>query len=262
VPGPALRCPAAGRLRPGWHGPGELNAGYDARPLWIAVPLANPGPPRRRWLEIGYPSLDRVTVFAPAAGAEPGERLATLGDLEPFDARPLPHRSLVVPLTVPSGESRLWLRVESAGTLTVPLTLWQPAAFLRHGQALYALLAAYFGLVGGLALFYLLLGLALRDGDFLVYALYALSLALGLAAQSGFGSEFLWPGQPWLSNLVLPVGMQAATGLGAWFVLRFPACAARAACTAWPCACWCSPVSASAFPPCCSGCPGPGPSSR
>ncbi|WP_051282893.1 diguanylate cyclase [Silanimonas lenta] len=205
----------------GWHGPGELNAGYDARPLWIAVPLANPGPPRRRWLEIGYPSLDRVTVFAPAVGAEPGERLATLGDLEPFDARPLPHRSLVVPLTVPTGESRLWLRVESAGTLTVPLTLWQPAAFLRHGQALYALLAAYFGLVGGLALFYFLLGLGLRDGDFLVYALHALSLALGLAAQSGFGSEFLWPSQPWLSNLLLPVGMQAATGLGAWFVLRF-----------------------------------------
>ncbi|GIX37229.1 MAG: hypothetical protein KatS3mg127_0468 [Silanimonas sp.] len=140
---------------------------------------------------------------------------------QPFDARPLPHRSLVVPLTVPAGESRLWLRVESAGTLTVPLTLWQPAAFLRHGQALYVLLAAYFGLVGGLALFYLLLGLALRDGDFLVYALYALSFALGLAAQNGFGSEFLWPGQPWLSNLLLPVGMQAATGLGAWFVLRF-----------------------------------------
>ncbi|MFN6998216.1 MAG: diguanylate cyclase, partial [Aquincola tertiaricarbonis] len=122
---------------------------------------------------------------------------------------------------VPSGPSELWLRVESEGTLTVPLALWQPAAFAAHGQSLYALLGAYFGLVAGLALFYLLLGTVLRDGDFLIYAVYALCIGLGLAAQNGFGSEFLWRGQPWVSNIALPVGMQAATGFGAWFVARF-----------------------------------------
>ena len=200
---------------------GELNAGYAAEAVWIAVPLRRAGAPAWRWLEIGYPSLDRVTVFAPVPNGAPTRALATVGDLEPFPARPLPNRGLVVPVLVPRGDSLLWVRVESVGTLTVPLALWRPEAFAAHSQDLYAGLAAYYGLLLGLAVFYLLLWIGLRDVAFLIYAAYGLSLGLGLAAQNGFGAQYLWPTAPWVSNLALPLGMLGTTGFGAWFVLRF-----------------------------------------
>ena len=200
---------------------GELNAGYSTRSVWVRVPLHREGVATRRWLEIGYPSLDRVRVFAPALDGESPRLAALVGDLQPFAARPVPGRGLVVPVEVPKGSSTLWLRVDSEGTLTVPLTLWQPQAFASEQQTLYALHGAYFGLLLGLVLFYLLLGLGLRDGVFLHYALYGLCLGAGLAAQNGFGSEWLWRDWPAISNLVLPLGMQAASGFGAWFVLRF-----------------------------------------
>ncbi|MGL6291235.1 MAG: diguanylate cyclase domain-containing protein, partial [Silanimonas sp.] len=132
-----------------------------------------------------------------------------------------------------SGDSTLWVRVDSRGTLTVPLTLWQPEAFATHNQALYAVHAGYFGLLLGLAVFYLLLGLGLRDGVFLTYAIYGLCLGIGLAAQNGFGGEYLWRDWPALSNLALPLGMQASTGFGAWFVLRFLDLRARGGAVAW-----------------------------
>jgi diguanylate cyclase (GGDEF)-like protein len=203
---------------------GDLNAGYSERAVWIAVALRRDGEPASRWLEIAYPSLDHVVVHAPMpepADGSPLRVVARVGDQQPYAARPLPNRGLVVPLNVPTGESTLWLRVDSQGTLTVPLTLWRPEAFAVNNQTMYALHAAYFGLLLGLSLFYLLLGAGLRDGVFLTYAVYGLCLGVGLAAQNGFGNESLWREWPALSNIALPIGMQATTGFGAWFVLRF-----------------------------------------
>ena len=66
----------------------------------------------------------------------------------PRGIRPRNH---VLPVTLrPGTPSTLYLQVQSEGSVTVPATLWQPAAMWQHDQAGYGAFGLYFGLLIGL----------------------------------------------------------------------------------------------------------------
>jgi len=210
---------------------GSLNAGYSKLALWVAVDLERArSVPGALLLDIDYPSLDRVEVFDPA---RPGTVLAVLGDTLPFAAKTLSSRSLTVPIDIPEGRSTLWLRVESRASLTVPLALWRPSDFAVHERSGVALYAAYYGLVVGLALFYLLLAVGVRDLTFGFYSAYALALGLGLAARNGMGAQYLWPHAPALSQHSMWFGVVATIVLGSVVVIRFLNLRERGGWTLW-----------------------------
>ncbi len=194
-----------------------INFGYSSAAWWLRIELAaDPGAPRDWLLDVAFPTLDSVEYFGPA-----GERLAT-GDRLPFAARPLPHRNFVFPVRLDeSGAGTVWLRVASEGTLTIPLRLWQPDAFWRDSLTSYALLAVYFGMLLALAAYNLLLWISLRDRNYLIYVLFAASMAVGQLSLNGLGNQFLWPHWPAWGNLAFSTGF-AATGLfGALFTRGF-----------------------------------------
>ena len=194
-----------------------INFGYSSAAWWLRIELAaDPGAPRDWLLDVAFPTLDSVEYFGPG-----GERLAT-GDRLPFAARPLPHRNFVFPVRLTeSGAGTVWLRVVSEGTLTIPLRLWQPEAFWRDSLTSYALLAMYFGMLLALAVYNLLLWISLRDRNYLIYVLFAASMAVGQLSLNGLGNQFLWPHWPAWGNLAFSTGF-AATGLfGALFTRGF-----------------------------------------
>lgn len=207
---------ARGAFRPSAAGRDELNFGYTDAAFWLYVELERGPDAGGEWLiDVGFPTLDRVSLFVLRAH---GVERQDSGDLLPFAQRPQPHRNLLFALRLAEGERvGVLLRVESAGSLTVPLTLWSPAALQRHDQFAYAGNALYFGMLLALLLYNLLLWLSLGDGVFIRYVAFVAAIAVGFLAQSGFGAQFLWPAWPQWSHYSFPVGM-AATGLfGALF---------------------------------------------
>lgn len=213
------RPPLAEAFRP-VSGGGGINFGYSASTFWLRVKLAPESGAAPHWLlEIGYPSLDRVELYTPAGGRFVRQ---SAGDLTPFAERPFAHRNLVFPLTLaPGGEHTLYLRVASAGSLTVPLALWSPAALHAHDQRMYTAFALYYGMLLALGLYNLLLYLSLRDRSYLAYVAFVASMAVGQASLNGFGNQFAWPDWPAWGNIALPSGF-AATGLfGALFTRVF-----------------------------------------
>ena len=194
-----------------------MNFGYSSSVWWLRFEIeADPAVSRDWLLEVAFPTLDSVEYFGPG-----GEHVST-GDHLPFAARPLLHRNFVFPVHLgETGANTVWLRVASEGTLTIPLHLWQAEAFRQETHASYAVLSAYFGMLLALALYNLLLWFSLRDHNYLIYALFATSMAVGQLSFNGLGNEFLWPTWPGWGNLAFLVGF-AATGLfGALFARSF-----------------------------------------
>lgn len=214
---------AAARFRPAMQGHAniDLNFGYTRSAWWFALPFSVAANAPAQWLlEIGYPSLDRVEVYVPQAGGGYSRQVA--GDLQPFAERPYPHRNLVFPLALtPGGSQTVYLRVTSAGNLTLPATLWQPEALTRSDQRSYTLLSLYYGMLLALGLYNLLLYLAIRDSTFLAYVAFTLSMAVGQASMNGFGNQFIWPDWPAFGNIALPSGMAATGFFGAIFTRLF-----------------------------------------
>lgn len=221
--GDVVRAHAAGKLRPalGSASRGEINFGYSRSAWWLALPLqAVENSPARWLLEIGYSSLDLVEVHVPRADGD-FERMVA-GDMQPFAGRPYPHRNLVFPLQLqPGQEQTVYLRVVSAGNLTIPLTLWQPEALARHDQTAYTVLSLYYGMLLALGLYNLLLFMTTRDINFLAYVAFTAAMAVGQASMNGFGNQFIWPEWPAWGNVALPSGMAATGFFGALFTRLF-----------------------------------------
>jgi diguanylate cyclase (GGDEF)-like protein len=197
------------------------NFGFSRSAYWLALPitLAADCPPR--WLlEAGFPSLDRVDVFTPRPDGGYFEQ--TAGDLQPFASRLYPHRNLVFPITLVPGQTQtLYVRVQSTGSLTVPLTLWQADILDAHDQQTYALLGVFYGAMLALFFYNLLLYFAMRDNVFLAYVGFVAATAVGMASLNGLGNQFLWPGWSEWGDIAQPASLAVAGLFGAYFTRLF-----------------------------------------
>ncbi|MDB5871217.1 MAG: diguanylate cyclase [Ramlibacter sp.] len=175
--------------------------------LWIRFTIP-PAPDAERWyLEIPYPSVDRVTLYTPDSTGQWAPQSA--GDTLPVADWPVPHRHPLLPVVVSAEEPRKYLlRVENPHSFSAPLSFVSESYLSRHEQQTSLILGIYFGLAGLAVTVGVLSAVSLRDG---AYGFYALSVALmgfAQAAMTGIGGLHLWPHMPrWndVSPMVLPV---------------------------------------------------------
>lgn len=205
------------------EGPEEqvINAGYKDAIVWIRVPVHVAADAPRDWLlEVGYPTLDQVTLYRREASGQ--WRAVESGDFVPRSRRPFEHHNLVFPLLLePGAEEVMFLRVESQGNLTIPLTFWQPKDLLAADRSLYAWQALYFGALLALLSYNLMLFLAIRDPLYLTYSLMVLGMGSGLLTMKGFGSLLLWGDAVSLDNVAFPLSLALCGLAGALFTRRF-----------------------------------------
>lgn len=185
--------------------------------LWIRFTVP-PAPDAERWyLQVPYPSVDRVTLYIKdSVGAWPGQ---SAGDALAVAAWPVPHRYPLLPVAVSAEVPRHYLlRVENPLTFSAPLSFISESGLSRTEQRTSLILGIYFGLAGLAVLLAALSAVSLRDRAYAQYALAVALMALTQAALTGIAGLHLWPQWPrWndLAVLVLPVLTVAAM---LWFL--------------------------------------------
>ena len=176
------------------------NFGITRDEVWLQLDFTTAEIAPRWFLEVAHPSLDVLDVYL--AGPEGKFQHQRSGDLVAFNARPVPHRNLVFEWQLaPQAEYQLFVRARSEGTLSIPMTLWQPDALWAHDQTNYVLLSLYYGLLLGLMLYNLFLFFALREPLYLAYVAFVGLLGLGQAGLAGFTGQFIWPDNALLTHL-------------------------------------------------------------
>lgn len=184
--------------------------------LWIRFTIP-PAPDAERWyLEIPYPSVNRVTLFTPDSIGQWLPQSA--GDTLAVADWPVPHRHPLLPVIVSAEEPRKYLlRVENPHSFSAPLTFVSESYLSRHEQRTSLILGIYFGLAGLAATVGALSAISLRDNAYGFYAASVALMGLAQAGMTGIGGLHLWPHHPaWndLSSMVLPV---LAVGSLLWF---------------------------------------------
>lgn len=191
-----------------------INLGFTRDVVWLRIPVRNTTTRTLWYLEVEYPPLDRVTVYL-AAGGQTRETHG--GRAQPAAQQEVKFRNLVFRLEFPPGDSTIFVRIQSDSSMSVPITLWESAAFTErvntanYGQGLY------FGILLVLAAYNLFLFFSIREIAYVYYTGYVLGFGAFIASLNGMGAEFLWPHQPEFGGIARVLFI-AATSL---FLVQF-----------------------------------------
>ena len=167
-----------------------LGFGFTRSVIWLRLHVKNPSDqPVEHVLEIAYALLASVDFYQPAGS---GYRSIEVGYLRPPSARALTSRFIALPVSLPAGaDQQLYLRVQTPNSLNIPARLWTSEAFHARESSDYTLQALYFGIVLALGIYNLMLYLALREVNYLLYVLVIRALLddiMPLLASNKFAS--------------------------------------------------------------------------
>ncbi len=182
-----------------------LNYGFSRSAFWFRLTLQNDTDTAvERLIDINFPTLSRIDFFQPQADGR--YQAVHTGVARPFATRPYANRFFVFPVALPAHAGQtVYFRVSSESGILLPATLWEPQAFRVNERNEYIVQAAYLGLAAALILYNLLLFFTLRDVAYVLYAVFAGTMALAISAANGFAMEFLWPQASTWSNMSLNV---------------------------------------------------------
>ncbi len=192
--------------------------GFSHSAYWFRIVLqAN----EARWLlEIDYPLLDEITLYT-FDGARLLQTVRT-GDDRPYVDRPLEHVAFDLPLELPRAQPvTVYLRVQSRGTVQVPMTLWQEEAYLEHHDTVTALQGIYFGIILIMILYNLFLYLMVRERAYIHYVLFVAMFGLFTAGLYGWGYRYLWPEAVHFQQYNIAVFISLSTIFASRFIHHF-----------------------------------------
>jgi signal transduction histidine kinase/FixJ family two-component response regulator/HPt (histidine-containing phosphotransfer) domain-containing protein len=192
------------------------NLGFDRQVYWARLQIDNRlDRAQTYYLELAYPLLDSVIAYVDGPG---GLTVYRTGDREPFASRPVMARTFLFPLELqPDQPVTVYLRVETAGSLNLPIELLSRNGAFERMATEYSVLALYYGALLMLVVYNLYHFLRLSDVNAIYYAVFIslyVAFQLGL---SGISFQFFWPSSPWWGNVSLPFFLSAAYLAGVLF---------------------------------------------
>ena len=200
--------------------------GLGQKVVWLQVPVIVPATEAtstnvsasEQWiLDIDYALLNRIDVHVVADGRV--VQYALLGNAQPEAQRPIHSRSHAVSLMLQPGMSyALYLRVETIGSMILPITLSRLSPF--HAAALNEQMIQGFLTSLGLCLllYSLLQWISQREHLYIKYSLLILGSVLFSAHFFGIGALYLWTDNVWIEKHMAGVSALLASCGTALFI--------------------------------------------
>lgn len=153
-------------------------------------------------LDVAYPALDHADLYVLHAG----QLTAQLrnGDWLRLSERPLPTRTHVMPLNLSAGRHLMVLRVQTSGSMIVPVRLTTPQQRQMHEERVQMLQGLATGVMLSLLIYSLAQGYSQRDRMFVYYALGVGGVGVFQFAFQGMGMQHVWGNALWVSELLPP----------------------------------------------------------
>lgn len=187
---------------------------YSFRPqraIWLRFDVAATQA-MDRLLAVGRPELLRVQVFTRSPAGEWTSSYA-LGDDMPYATRPIPNRNFIFPVHLARGASVLLVRVQIEGPTEIRASLLSEDALRDRDESVINIASVFFGVLGGLTLYNLLLYVMVKDRGYLFYVGAIIAAMLGHLGQTGLGVQYVYGDSVWWSGRFLGL----AWALGSYF---------------------------------------------
>ncbi len=151
-----------------------------------------------RWfLKVEYPLLDSIVLY----GIDPEGALIFEkhgGELEPFANRELSQRHFIFEIPFVAGrELTLLMRVETMGSLQLPITLQRGVDLLVTQESHLLLIGIYYGIFLIIFVYNLILYFYTWDRNYIRYLLFLSSFIMWQLSFDGLGNEYFWTDHWW-----------------------------------------------------------------
>lgn len=202
--------------------PVRTNFGNREGVIWLRLDLPRGArAPGLWWWVVHNPHLDHVTVLLQR---EDGQLGGWSGGNRAADRRATVQRHPfpIAPLELEAGLAhRVYMRVESAGAMYMPVSLLRPETFWQADQQRYTLQSLYFGLALGLLAYNILLWRSVRGSVYAHYSALLLALMIAQLANTGLGAQWFWPAHAGWSTAIHNLAIAIASAFALQFVRRF-----------------------------------------
>ncbi|OHD66630.1 MAG: hypothetical protein A2176_05025 [Spirochaetes bacterium RBG_13_51_14] len=197
-----------------------FNFGFTGSVYWFRLAVANEGKKDMPWfLEIDYPMLDFITLFVPAGKGNfiPKET----GDHHPFSERDIKDKTFIFSLDALPGTAAHYLRIKTTSSMNFKVLAWSPNAYFNNVFTEQPLFWIYYGLMMVMVIYNLLLFIAIRERNYILFSGFISLWILFQMTLNGFSFQYLWPNSIWWANNCLPLFMGLATCAGALFCREY-----------------------------------------
>ncbi|MDO6568939.1 diguanylate cyclase [Alteromonas sp. 1_MG-2023] len=188
-----------------------VNLGMSSTAYWFSFIVAPAASSTEDYLlEIDYALLDELAVAVyPISSAAPVARYQA-GDKQKFTVRPIANTTPLFSLPVSAAPLKVLVRVETSGTLRMPIAVWEENEFIEYAASQNLALGLFFGFLCAMAISNIFLFFTTKNRSFLFYSGYSFSLGLTLASLHGVGYAYLWPEQVWFQGKAVVIFGNAA----------------------------------------------------
>lgn len=173
----------------------QINAAY-----WVRLTLRDEEQTERHWyLELFDSHINDIQFYPEAT---PNAVVRTGAD-QPFSGRPYSYKNFLFRLRLSPGQTHTYyLRLKSNSKTSFLSRLRTEELLADHFQTEYGLLGAFYGVLLIMVVYNLFIYLVIKEEMYLRYVVYVLSCSLVFLSEDGLGFQYLWPGQPWINQLV------------------------------------------------------------
>jgi hypothetical protein len=200
-------------LRPEWNKrfqSGELTSGgkqagnieHTTSAYWLRVRVRSDAPEEHQWyLEMFDSHINDLTFYrADATGTFHGVHT---GADQPFASRPFAYKNFLFSLQLQRGQTHTYyLRLKSSSKTSFLGRLRNETMLASHFQSEYGMLGGFYGVLLIMVVYNLFIFLFIGEQTYLRYVAYVLSCSLLFLSEDGLGFEYIWPGLPWLNQVV------------------------------------------------------------
>lgn len=176
------------------------NFGFSKAAYWVRFTVHTDNSAQTPLLlELNHPLLDDVRLYTPEG--ENRFSVKETGEKYSFSKRDVAYRHYVFNLPFrATQESTYYLRLQTDGSMQIPLSLWTANAFISHVDKTNLIMGFYYGIMCLLVLMALSSYILMRDGLFLAYVLYLATYLFFQSSLNGFSFQFIWYDQPYISS--------------------------------------------------------------
>jgi hypothetical protein len=171
------------------------------RSYWIRFPVGYHGSTKKNWLiEFYDQTIDLIEAHVPQPGG--GYKKVVMGDHFPFYQRTFLHKNFEIPVVdMPEGATVVYyFKVRSHDFADIRIAFKSVDRFVFYTLNEYFLYGTFYGMILIIALYNLLVYIAIREIKNLYYIFFIVSVALYTLSLDGIGFQYLWPEYPALND--------------------------------------------------------------
>ena len=190
-------------------------------PYWFRIKIRHHSKEEKKWLlEFFDQTIDSLTAFIPHK--EGHYEVIEGGEAFPFQERRIKHKNFVFPIENDHDqELTYYFRIKASHPVDAIIVIRSFDYFTFYSLNEYFLFGLFYGLIILIALYNLLLFIALRESPYLYFVLFAISIMLYFASRDGLTYQYLWPKADYWNTVAYGVFSYGVVLFGTLFAKKF-----------------------------------------